>query len=206
VIADHELDKGEAEAIYEECKSLSALVERLSKGNNASQSVQNLAVVTRRTKKVAHTLKRLIGVSLRAAILQPGLPDVFPSSLPAGRLTMDLTTYYESQVFLFAASSGTCVECGNRVDTRGEWFREEERLWHVECLMCDRCCNPVAFFDEEISKSLAILLRSCRFCGNQRRAHFVTSWSQSGHLLWVGLARLSKSLQMHPRSLITGEH
>jgi hypothetical protein len=93
VIADHELDKGEAEAIYEECKSLSALVERLSQGNNASQSVQNLAVVTRRTKKVAHTLKRLIGVSLRAAILQPGLPDVFPSSLPAGRLTMNLTTY-----------------------------------------------------------------------------------------------------------------
>lgn len=185
-MTDHKLDiadESEAKAIYRECMNLNDLIERLEMRKTVSESDQNLNMVTRQIEKVAHSLKQLIGVSFKIAILEP---DVFLSPLPTGRVTVDLTSYYENQVLsLSAKGSGTCVECSNAV--HGHCFRVKERSWHVRCLSCNRCC------DDEPSE-LSGLLQRCLFCGNHCGARSVTSRSQSRHLFWVGLARLMKYL------------
>jgi len=136
-MTDHKPDIADergAEAIYEEyeeCKRLSALIEWPIKGETVSQSDPNLNMVTRQIEKIAHSLERFIGISLKLAMS-----------------------------------------------------------------VCDRCCRPAAFFDDEEVIPFG-LVRGCRFCGNDCGVRSFTSWSQSRRLFSVGLVRLMKTLQRH---------
>jgi hypothetical protein len=144
-------------------------------------------------KTISHCVKRLVGMWLQSAMLEPVLSvDHFSMGL----MMSDLMFYRPQMLSIYTGSSNICVECCCAVD--GQCFREYECSWHVECLRCTYCQGLAAFLGDVSLDSPTVLpvLPTCRFCGYRRRTQHVTMLSQRRHLLWRKLAQLMSSMQL----------
>jgi hypothetical protein len=190
----------QAKEVFEACTNLFKLIERrpLVHEVGAEETQEFLPSLTRITdcmRWITHCLRQLTGFLLEF-VTRWKAPLIYYFSTRSAAMRYEREIASQRISFLCVASSDTCAECGNTVDSH--CFKENERSWHLECLSCTSCSMTMA---KTRLMHPGCFRYTCHDCGNTYTAGYVTTFSQRRHLLWVGMARLMSGLQMDPGAL-----